>query len=36
MDIYEKLNDCHAELATAGYGLENSIRNSIEIGRAHV
>lgn len=29
MDIYEKLNDRHAELATAGYGLENSIRNSI-------
>ena len=29
MDMYEKLNDRHAELATAGYGLENSIRNSI-------
>lgn len=29
MDIYEKLNDRYAELATAGYGLENSIRNSI-------
>lgn len=29
MDIYEKLNDRHAELATAGYGLENIIRNSI-------
>lgn len=29
MGIYEKLNDRYAELATAGYGLENSIRNSI-------
>jgi hypothetical protein len=29
MDIYEKLNDRYAELATAGYGLEKSIRNSI-------
>lgn len=29
MDIYEKLNDRYAELATAGYGLENSILNSI-------
>lgn len=29
MDIYEKLNDRYAELATAGYGLENSIRNRI-------
>lgn len=29
MNIYEKLNDRYAELATAGYGLKNSIRNSI-------
>ena len=29
MDIYEKLNDRYAELATAGYGLKKSIRNSI-------
>lgn len=29
MDIYERLNDRYAELATASYGLENSIRNSI-------
>lgn len=29
MDIYEKLNARYAELATAGYGLDGSIRNSI-------
>lgn len=29
MNVYEKLNDRYAELATAGYGLEKSIRNSI-------
>ena len=29
MDIYEKLNARYAELATAGYGLDDSIRNNI-------
>lgn len=29
MDIYEKLNDRYAELASAGYNLDDGIRNDI-------
>ena len=29
MDIYEKMNARYAELANAGYGLDDSIRNNI-------
>lgn len=29
MDIYEKLNERYPELANAGYGLDDSLRNSI-------
>lgn len=29
MDIYEKLNDRYAELASAGYNLDDAIRNDI-------